>query len=209
MSIFEKVINSIQFQIHKATSDPKAEAFAKKNADAAKQKEELAAKKADEATKKVDKAAAEKEKEDKKAALRQEAKDRNTFSFTRLFGTVFSTTLGIVFIFLIFFGAVLGSSLATNLNLYHSAPYRIFYAIYGFIFFFLVIPYVLLYRWFWKGKRPKFYSLIPLIPYHLDNRWTALLFGWLSYKPDDQIASLQEWIKEQGEHGGHSEQGAE
>ena len=200
MSLLEDAWNSIQYQIKKAVSDPEANSYAKEQADAQKKIED--AKAAEETAKqtKAKKEAEEKAAADKAAAEVQAAKDRNTFSFIRMFGTVGGTFFIIFMVFLLFFGAVLGASLATNLNLYLSTPYRILYAIYGFLFFFVVIPYVLGYRWFWKGKRPRFYSLIPLIPYHLDSRFAAFLFSWLSYKPDDQIDSLKEWVKEQEEH---------
>ena len=199
MSLLEKAYNSIQYQINKAISDPEADKYAKEQADKAKKQQDAAI-----AADIKNKTKAEHEENLKKEKLKMEAeqkaaKDRSTFSFTRLFGTVFGSTITILLIFLIFFGAVVGASMATNLNLYRSLPYRIFYAIYGFLFFFIVIPYVIGYRWLWKGKKPKFYSLIPIIPYHLDNKYAALLFSWLSYKPDDQIDSLKEWIKEQGQ----------
>lgn len=199
MSFIEKITNSIQYQIYKATSDPKADKFAKEMAE--KDKRDEAAKASAEYTQALKDKNLEKKKaeNDKKEEEKKAAEERAKFSFSRLFGTVFGTFLTIFLIFLLFFSAVLGSSMATNLNLYRSLPFRIFYAIYGFVFFFLVIPYVLGYRWFWKGHKPKFYSLIPIIPYHLDNRFTAFLFSWLSYKPDDQIDSLKEWIKEKGE----------
>jgi cation transport ATPase len=199
MSLLEEAWNSIQYQIKKAVSDPDANAYAQEQADAKKKADD--AKAAADATKQeqADKAAAEKAAADKAEADAKAAKERATFSFTRMLGTVGGTFFTIFLVFLLFFGAVLGASLATNLNLYLSTPYRILYAIYGSLFFFVIIPYVLGYRWFWKGKRPRFYSLIPLIPYHLDSRVAAFLFSWLSYKPDDQIDSLKEWVKEQEE----------
>jgi hypothetical protein len=115
------------------------------------------------------------------------------FSWTRLIGRIISITTTIVMIFLLIVAGLYGASLATNLNLYQTLPIRILYALYGFLFFWAVIPYVLLYRWWWKGKRPVFYAFIPIIPYKFDNRYAAIMFSWMSYKPDDAIACLQEW----------------
>ena len=115
------------------------------------------------------------------------------FSWTRLFARIISITTTIVMIFLLVVAGLYGASLATNLNLYQTWPIRVLYAIYGFLFFWAVIPYVLLYRWWWKGKKPVFYAFMPLIPYKLDNRYAAMMFSWMSYKPDDAIACLQEW----------------
>lgn len=196
MSLIEQAINSIQYQLHASTYNPEAEAYAKAQSDKAKKIEDENAKKTALTKAESDKAIADKAAKDKQAQIEKEAADRKQFKFTRLFGTVFGSLMTIMLIFFLFFGAVLGSSLATNLNLYRPILYRILYAIYGFMFFYIVIPYVLGYRWFWKGKRPRFYSLIPIIPYHLDNRWTAFLFSWLSFKPDDQVYSLKEWMAE-------------
>ena len=193
-------MNTVQYQFHAATYNPEAEKFAREKALADKKQVEANAKAVEVQKEKAEQDAKKLEKKQKREQAKQNEIEQKTFSFTRLFGTVAGTFFGIFIIFCLFFLAVLGSSMATNLNIYHSAPFRIFYAIYGFLFFFLVIPYVLGYRWFWKGKRPKFYSLIPIIPYHLDNQWAALLFSWLSYRPDDQIECLKEWIKERDEH---------
>jgi hypothetical protein len=119
------------------------------------------------------------------------------FSWTRLIGRILSITMTIVMIFLLIVAGLYGASLATNLNLYQTWPIRVLYAVYGFLFFWAVIPYVLLYRWWWKGKKPVFYAFMPLIPYKLDNRYAAILFSWMSYKPDDAIACLQEWTSSQ------------
>lgn len=119
------------------------------------------------------------------------------FSWIRLIGRILSITMTIVMIFLLVAAGLYGASLATNLNLYQTWPIRVLYAIYGFLFFWAVIPYVLLYRWWWKGKKPVFYAFMPLIPYKLDNRYAAMMFSWMSYKPDDAIACLQEWTSSQ------------
>jgi hypothetical protein len=39
------------------------------------------------------------------------------------------------------------------------------------------------YRWWWRGTKPRFYAVIPLIPYRLDNRWAAAALSWFSYRP--------------------------
>jgi len=196
MSIFEQLTNSIQYQIHSMTYNPDAEAYAKQQSDISKKAADTAATQAASTKAAADKAAAVKVAQDKQAQIDNENAYRKSFHFTRLFGTVFNSLLTILLIFVLLFGAVLGASLSSNLNLYRPMLFRILYAFYGFLFFYIVIPYVLGYRWFWKGKRPRFYSLIPIVPYHLDNRWTAFLFSWLSYKPDDQVEALKEWMEE-------------
>ena len=203
MSLFGQVWNKLKYLVHQTTYDPEAEEFARKQAlkeQTEKQREnaERDKKKREESESKL------KSEEDKKKSAEDAARlkkqieeaERNKFDFWRLIQGILSTTVGIVTTFLIFAAAVWGSSLATNLNVYRDWPYRLLYAIYGFVFFFVVIPYVMLYRWFWKGLKPRYYALIPLIPYHFDHPLTAFLFSWLSFRPDDQINALKEWEKE-------------
>ncbi len=193
MGLLDQVSNTVSYQIHKATYDPEAERYAKKVAEDAAKKASMeeAAKKAA-ASESEKKARAEAEAA-KKAAMEAEQKERETFDTQRLIGRVFGTVGKIVLVFFILVLGVLGASLATNLNLYRNAPFRILYAIYGFLFFWIVIPYVFLYRWWWQGQRPRFYALLPIIPYHIDHPWAALFFSWLSYKPDDRLLALKEW----------------
>jgi hypothetical protein len=118
---------------------------------------------------------------------------REEFSIRGIFTQAIGIASNIVGVFLIFAFGVFGASLATNLNVYKPAAFRILYAIYGFLFFYIVIPYVLLYRWWWLGKRPRFYALIPLMGKRFDNHLAGVLLGWMSFKPDDVIESLKEW----------------
>ena len=191
--MIEQLGNKISYVLHNATHDPEAEKFAaekkaKADADAA----AIAKAKADGDAAAV--LAAQKKKEENEAAAKAaEEKERGSFDIGRAIGRILGTVTQIVTIFLVIILAVYGSSLATNLNVYQDWPVRVLYAVYGLVFFFLVIPYVLGYRWYWKGIRPRFYSLIPLVPYHFDNYYAALLFSWMSYKPDDVIADLKEW----------------
>ena len=198
--IIAQLSNSVAYAIHKTTYDPEAEEFAKNQA-----KKEAAEKELEK--KKELQVKTEKEKKEAEAAeaarlaldekKEKELKERERFDPWRLTGRVMSVLLTILLVFLLVVFGVFGASLATNLNLYKDAPYRILYAIYGFVFFFLVIPYVLGYRWWWKGKRPRFYSLIPIVPYYFDNYYAGLLLSWMSFKPDCQVESLKEWLEEQ------------
>jgi len=101
-----------------------------------------------------------------------------------------TVTNSVVTTFLIVALGIFGASLATNINVYKPLPYRILYLIYGFVFFFVVIPYVLLWRWLYQKKQPRFYALFPIIGMHLDNPTTAALFSWLSFKPDADMELL-------------------
>jgi hypothetical protein len=131
-----------------------------------------------------------------KSAEENRNKERDTFSILCLIKQVAAYVGGYSLLFLIATSMLLGSSLAVNLNLHKNWAFRLLYTIYGAIFCFIVIPYVLLYRWAWQGHRPKFYSLIPLFPYHWNGRLAQILLGWMSYRPDDEILALREWEKE-------------
>jgi len=196
MSLLSNLQDKISYKVHQMTFDPEAEDYnasikaaqeAADSANRAVQKQE-----ADKTTA-VEEALA----KDKKTA--QEAEDRvanSEFRTGRFIGKITGTVTTILVSFAIVAGGVYGAHLATNLNLYRSWPYRLLYAIYGFIFFPIVLLYVLGYRWWWNGKQPEYYALLPMIPYFINNPLLARLFSWLSYKPDDAIASFQEWKKD-------------
>ena len=119
-----------------------------------------------------------------------DAKERATFSTKRLFNRAFGVLEKVLRIFFWIALAVFGSSLATNLNVYRDWPYRLLYAIYGAVFFFVVIPYVLLWRWAYQKKRPRFYALIPIIGSPIENHFLAVLLSWFTFKTDDEAAML-------------------
>jgi hypothetical protein len=83
--------------------------------------------------------------------------------------------------------------MAVNLNVHKPLAYKILYTIYGFLFGFIVIPYVLLYRWWLMGHKPVYYGYLPLIPRFFINPTVQFLLGWLTYKPEKSIESLEEW----------------
>ena len=116
--------------------------------------------------------------------------ERKTFSVKRMFNRAVDVTLRILHVFIFIALGIFGASLATNLNVYRDWPYRILYLIYGFVFFFIVIPYVLLWRWAYLKKRPRFYSLFPIIGMHFDHPMAAALLSWLSFKPDAEMELL-------------------
>jgi hypothetical protein len=123
-------------------------------------------------------------------AAMADAEERKTFSVKRLFKRAFSITGKVVGVLLILALCTFGASLATNLNVYRALPYRLLYAIYGAIFFFVVIPYVLLWRWAYQHKRPRFYALIPIFGTPFENHIAATLLSWFTFEPDDEMAML-------------------
>ena len=123
-------------------------------------------------------------------AAMEAAAERGTFSIKRLLSRALKITGSVLGIFLLIALGIFGASLATNLNVYRGWPYRLLYAIYGCVFFFVVIPYVLLWRWLYQHKRPRFYALIPIISVPFENRILAFLLNWFTFEPDDEIAML-------------------
>jgi hypothetical protein len=175
--------NSINYSLHKAVYNPEAQAYAEKQA-----KVDAAAKA------KASAAASEKAKADAKAAANAKAaadaeaakkaeEERGTFSGGRMIKRSLSLAMKILLGFLIVSLGILGASLATNLNAYKPLPFRILYFFYGLLGFFIVIPYVLFWRWAYKGLRPEFYGLFPIIQGVFVHPVGAFLFSWLCYRP--------------------------
>ena len=123
-------------------------------------------------------------------AAMEAAAERSTFSIKRLISRALKITGSVLGMFLLIALGIFGASLATNLNVYRGWPYRLLYAIYGCVFFFIVIPYVLLWRWLYQHKRPRFYALIPIIGVPIENRILAFLLNWFTFEPDDEIPML-------------------
>ena len=96
---------------------------------------------------------------------------------------ILNNTLGVFFYLTLLLLSVLGVSLATNLNVHRDLPYRILYMIYGFVFGRIVVPYVLLYRWAYLGKRPHYFSFIPLIDKPFANPTVQKILSWITYIP--------------------------
>jgi len=119
---------------------------------------------------------------------------KDEFSVSRLLSNAANRSVTYIVLGLLLFFACIGSSMAVNLNMYKSTPFKVLYAIYGFLFGFVVVPYVLLYRWYWQGKQPKYYGFIPFVPGFFTKPWVQFLLGWLTYKKDEHMGNTQEWI---------------
>jgi len=120
-------------------------------------------------------------------------KANDNFDLGSLILKTISYMITVLFFLLVFFFLSLGASMAVNLNVHKPLPYKIFYMIYGFLFGLVVVPYVLLYRWFWLKKKPEYYSFMPLMPRFFVNPYVQFLLGWITYKPINTIVKLEEW----------------
>ncbi len=192
MSLLQNITDQVAFGIHKLTYNPEAEQYAastraaQEAADAATRKENQEA-----AKQKAAEDAATRKREEAQRAADQAA--QNEFSMGRFLGKTLGSTAIVLLYFFVFAGAIYGAHLATNLNVYRTWPFRVLYAIYGFLFFPIVIAYVVGYRYWWQGKKPRFYALLPIIPYFIKQPVLAFFFSWLSFKPDEYMQTLYEW----------------
>jgi hypothetical protein len=192
MSYFEQLMNSTKYALHKATYNPEAEKYAKK------QQQEVDKSKKDDSIANLNKEMKSKKDEESKKLSNEKVKqdriqkERSEFSFSRLIVRVLTIIALIVFVALLLIGGVYGSSLAVNLNVYKSAPFRVIYSIWGFLFFWLIIPYVWVYRRFWLGKSPRFYAIMPLVPYRFNHWFMNKFFDWITFNPED-VDELKEW----------------
>ena len=89
--------------------------------------------------------------------------EESTFNVTRLL-TKIAKYVGIaIVVMIVIVIGVTGAMYATNLNRYRSFAFRLFYAFYGFLFFFIVIPYEWIYRRWWLGEtKLKMDGIVPL-----------------------------------------------
>lgn len=183
MGFFTQLSNRISYGMHALSYDPEAERYAKEkeaaDARAAKEAEQAAA----EAAAAAVRAAEEAERAKQQAALEEDQKRRETFEPRRLLNQILSIVGTIFLVFLLLGGAGYGASLASNSMIYRTAPFRIAAAVYGGLFFFLVIPYMWIYRRWWLGETPKYYAFMPFVPYEWQHPWTARLLSWMSYTP--------------------------
>jgi len=193
MSLLGNLTDAIAYNLHQATYNPEAEQYAKDKAVAEQKAKDVATASANAKDAKAQADAKAKKDAEARAQAKTAEEERQTFSATRLAGRIFRIAGTVLLVIVLLMLGVYGASLSANLNLYREYPYRILYALYGFLLFFAVIPYVLIYRWYWQGKRPRFYSLIPIIDRRFIHPTAAALFGWLTFKPDDRIHALEEW----------------
>jgi cation transport ATPase len=192
MSYFEQLMNSTKYALHKATYNPEAEKYAKQQQKAAEKLKQDAEAETTRLAEKAKKEQEAKQQAEEAAEKERIAKERAEFSGTRLIGRILKTIGIIVAVALLLIGGVYGASLATNLNVYKSAPFRILYAIWGFLFFWVVIPYVWIYRRFWLHKTPRFYAILPLVPYHFNHPIMSKFFDWITFNPEE-VTALKEW----------------
>lgn len=180
--LLNKLGNQLWHKADALVTDPEAERAAQKveKTRVAKAGQERVA--AEEATRTA-KAAADKR-------LAEQEAERREFNKTRLAKRAAHTagiTLGWVLFAMV---SLLGGSLAANALVYKAAPLRVAAFLYGALFSFVVLPYMLLVRWGWYGRRPPYYALLPLVPMRFRYSTLAYLLGWLCFRPDEGVVAL-------------------
>jgi hypothetical protein len=96
-----------------------------------------------------------------KKVIEKQAED-SQINIQRLISKIVSITITFLSIALVGWGAFLGASYSTNLNIYRSFWYRVFYAFYGALFCFIVVPYEIIYKKWWLKIQLPLYGYIPL-----------------------------------------------
>jgi hypothetical protein len=109
----------------------------------------------------------------------------NKINIPRLIKRIISITGIIILVIMIGWGFFLGASYSTNLNIYRSFNFRLFYAIYGACFWLFVVPYEWIYKKWWLGEPLKMHGYIPLFDGPIEN-WSWIgqnVFSFLEKTP--------------------------
>jgi len=110
----------------------------------------------------------------------------NQINIPRLIGKIVKYVGIALLVLLLCWGGFLGASYSTNLNIYRSFEFRLYYAIYGALFWIFVVPYELIYRKWWLGEAAlQMHGYIPLIEGPL-TQWSWIgktFFFFLERKP--------------------------
>jgi cell fate (sporulation/competence/biofilm development) regulator YmcA (YheA/YmcA/DUF963 family) len=86
----------------------------------------------------------------------------NQIKIPRLLGKIAKYVGYSIVVVFILFGLLIGASYSTNLNYYRSFYFRLFYAVYGGIFFIPVILYEVIYKQWWLRQKFIMHGMIPL-----------------------------------------------
>jgi hypothetical protein len=137
----------------------------------------------------------------------QKKVDNATFNISRLFGHIWDTASSTVSGLLIVTLVLVSGMLTANDAIGREWPYRIFYFIYGGIFFPVMLIYYL-YRWFF-GSSPKLYALLPVRTVQATTTLARMLLFPITYTPDERSKkAYTDFMKEAAELVGKKYTGA-
>lgn len=189
-SITASLYNKAQYLLSKSVSDPKADAYAKQQAEQLKQDAEM--KKREEKAA-ADKAAAE-AKAEKEAEKAAELAARSRFDYKELISDsakTILTTLGSVLLacFLLY-----GGHLAANQAIGYKVPFRILSFVYGALAAIYVIP-MSLYKVYGKGETLPYYSFLPISIYVPNGTLEEIFLGGFCYQEDEASVAARSAVE--------------
>ena len=114
----------------------------------------------------------------------------NKINIPRLIKRIVSITGIIILVLLIGWGFFLGASYSTNLNIYRSFNFRVFYAIYGACFWLFVVPYEWIYKKWWLGEPLKMHGYIPLFDGPIEN-WSWIGQNVFSFLEKTTVVDME------------------
>ena len=191
-NLYTKLSNKVQYMISEAVSDPNADAFAKQQAQQAKQ-DAAVAENERKAEQLAENLAAENEASEIEAAslaARSKFSSPTTVAVNVINGVV-KGFMALIFICIILYGG----SLAVNKAIGYSIPFRLLTFIYGMIFSFWVIP-KSLYDVYSTNISAPYYSFLPLSIYHPVGSLESFFLGPFCYKEDDTTAAARAAVNE-------------
>jgi hypothetical protein len=186
MSLLTSISNKIQYSIAKSTSDPEADAYAKQQAEQAKQDAEVAKRKAEVDAK--DKAAADKKaKDDAKAA---DIAARSKFDMKKLVSDSAKGIIGFFIVLAILSFTMYGGHVAANQNMGYSVIGRIIAFLYGNILSLYIVPKAII-DVYWHKKTLPYYAFLPVSTHVPQGTFEEIFMGPFCYQADDASAKAR------------------
>lgn len=189
-SITTSLYNKAQYLFSKTISDPKADAYAKQQAEQAKHDAE---KKEREKKAAADKAAAD-EKAAKDAEKAADLAARSKFDYKELISDsakTILTTFGSVLLALVL---LYGGHLAANQAIGYKTPFRILSFIYGALGAIYIIP-MSLYKVYGKGETLPYYSFLPISTYVPNGTLEEIFLGGFCYQEDEASVAARSAVE--------------
>lgn len=179
MNVFRQIANKIQYSIAQAINDPKADEYARQQAIQAEHDAHAKARRdAEYARASAEEKARIKANEDAKALA-----DRSEFNPFRATGNIAGGVIDGFFKFILTLVILYAGHLAMNEAIGYKIPFRILSFVYGCLFFFIEIPKMLIYR-YWYQIKPPYYTYFPLSTYEPKGDLEILFLGAFCYKED-------------------------
>jgi len=189
-SITASLYNKAQYLLSKSISDPKADAYAKQQAEQAKQDAEM--------KKREEKAASDKAESEAKAAKEAEKAKalaaRSRFDYKELISESAKKVLATFLSILLTLFLLYGGHLAANQAIGYKVPFRILSFIYGAIGAIYIIP-MSLYKVYGKGETLPYYSFLPISTYVPNGTLEEIFLGGFCYQEDEASVAARSAVE--------------